>query len=289
MKIIQQTGFSIAALLFFIFPGSAQTSRAVRECAEAVVSKFGPKAAGETIEGVSKKIANAVSKYGDETLPAFKKVGAPAFAAAEEAAETALPKLKLMARRGSDSVSIYSDPKKMSIFIKNGDEAADAMIKHKGIADAVLERWGSAAAKPLNNVSSANARRLAMMTADEDLAKIGRTDEVLSVIGKYGDSAMDFIWRNKGSLVVGATLAAFLANPEPYINGVTQLVEKPLEGTGKVIAEKTNWTMVILFGMSLATLGFGYWSFTRRKHFMNTLVSDSGQHNSGNSNQSQIE
>ncbi len=263
MKPVLAAVLSVLGLLFAVAPATAQVSRAIRECAEAVVTKFGSKAAGESIEGVSKKITMAVTKYGDETLPAFTKVGAPAFAAAEEAAETAAPKLKLMARQGSDALWVTADPKKMAIFIKSGDDAADAMLKHKGIADAVLERWGSAAAKPLNAVSTANAKRLAIMTADDDLAKIGRTDEVLSVIGKYGDSAMNFIWRNKLALLVGANLAAFLANPQPFIDGVTSLAAKPLEGTGRAIAEKTNWTVVLLFAMSLGALGLGYWIWKR--------------------------
>jgi hypothetical protein len=52
-----------------------------------------------------------------------------------------------------------------------------------------------------------------MLMADGELTKVGRAQELLGVVAKYGDPAMDFIWRNKGILAGGATLTAFLANP----------------------------------------------------------------------------
>ena len=42
--------------------------------------------------------------------------------------------------------------------------------------------------------------------AKGELAAIGRTPELLGVIAKYGDPAMDFIWRNKVVLAGGARL-----------------------------------------------------------------------------------
>ena len=35
------------------------------------------------------------------------------------------------------------------------------------------------------------------MLLEEDIAKAGRHAELLEVVGKHGDSAADFIWRNK--------------------------------------------------------------------------------------------
>ena len=49
---------------------------------------------------------------------------------------------------------------------------------------------------------------------------------VMEVVGKYGDKAATYIWQNiRDTLAVSATLAAFLANPEPFINGTKQLDE----------------------------------------------------------------
>ena len=235
-----------------LLPSTVQaqlTSKAVKETAEYVFSRFGSKAAGESVEVVGKKIGAAVTKYGDEILPAFKKVGPPAFKAAEEVAEIAGPKLKLMARNGDDALWVTGDSRRMAIFMKSGDDAADAMLKHKGIAEDLLEKFGTSSAKPLARLGDQGANRLAMLNASGELAKMGRTDEVLGVLGKYGDPAMDFIWRNKGALLTVSVLANFLLNPEPYITGVAHLA-----GTiADPITKNTNWTLVISL---LVTFGF---------------------------------
>jgi hypothetical protein len=111
-----------------------------------------------------------------------------------------------------------------------------------------------------------------MLAENGTLAKMGREVEVLEVIGKYGDRAADFIWRHKGALAVGATLTAFLANPEPFLDGtqvlvgtVAENVVRPIaEVPGKVateVAKGTNWTAVFLTVLVLGTgvLGGWYW------------------------------
>lgn len=92
-----------------------------------------------------------------------------------------------------------------------------------------------------------------MLYDDGTLAKMGRTEELLNVVGQYGDKAMDFIWRHKKSLCVGAVLIAFLNAPEPFIKGlrdITQIGLQPVtegEKTGiKTAASHTNWTLVFL-------------------------------------------
>jgi hypothetical protein len=98
-----------------------------------------------------------------------------------------------------------------------------------------------------------------MMLETGELAVIGRTPEVLGVIGKYGDPAMEFLWRHKGVLGSGAVLAAFIADPEPYLAGVKNITEVVAENTLKPLAEvpatvareaagevarSTNWTLI---------------------------------------------
>ena len=77
----------------------------------------------------------------------------------------------------------------------------------------------------MKDLSGQNARRLVEMLDAGELKQIGRTDQVLGVVGKYGNRGMDFVWRNKGALAVAAGLTAFLANPEPFINGTKDLAQ----------------------------------------------------------------
>jgi len=82
-----------------------------------------------------------------------------------------------------------------------------------------------------------------MVTDDGLLSANARSPELLLVIRKYGDEAMDFIWKNKGSLAVASVLTTFLADPQAYITGAKELIIDPIAST---IAKGTNWTLIIL-------------------------------------------
>jgi hypothetical protein len=80
---------------------------------------------------------------------------------------------------------------------------------------------------------------------------------------------MNFVWDHKGALAVTATLTAFLANLEPFLEGVEKITDtvaqnavRPLaevpatmarEATGEV-ARRTNWTLLGLGIIAAATL-----------------------------------
>jgi hypothetical protein len=85
-----------------------------------------------------------------------------------------------------------------------------------------------------------------MLTSNGELSKLGRTDELLAVVGKYGDNAMNFIWKNKGALLAGTAMAAFLANPEPFIDGSKELAQSAIAPIAKEIGSNTNWTVTII-------------------------------------------
>ncbi|MFO0906869.1 MAG: hypothetical protein U0835_00615 [Isosphaeraceae bacterium] len=104
------------------------------------------------------------------------------------------------------------------------------MMKHPGVAEPVIERLGQPAVRALEAVGPRNARRLGMM-ADE------ASPEMLGVIARYGDPAMEFVWRHKAVLAGGAALAAFLANPEPYIDGTNELAATMADATVRPVAE----------------------------------------------------
>jgi hypothetical protein len=235
----------IAALLFVIVGGQVQagpTGTALRETAEWILRKFGKGTAGETVEQIAKTTAKTVAKHGDEALPLLRKSGHAGFRALEEAGEKAPDIIKLYAKRGDEAIWIISEPKKLAIFIKHGDTAADALIKHPGIADSLIGRYGDDAATALSTISRANAQRLSMLAEDGLLHKTSRSPELLVVVRRYGDAAMDFIWKNKGALAVVAVLSTFLTDPHIYIGGAKELIADPLVAP---IAKGTNWTFII--------------------------------------------
>ena len=235
----------------------------LREAAEAAFAKLGGKTTKYTVDGIKNRLSGMMRRHGDAARIAVKKVGPQAFQLADDAGPHADAVVKLMAKRGDEAVWVVSNKNRLAIFIKHGDEAAEAMIKHQEIIEPLVKNLGSPAARAATKISTRNGRRLAIMHADKSLAKLGRTPELLRVIESYGDSAMAFIWKNKGPLAVASVMAAFLADPETFIAGGNTLVENVAENTiapiadatGTGIANRTNWTLVITtLGVAMLTL-----------------------------------
>ncbi|MCS7269503.1 MAG: hypothetical protein NZ703_00305 [Gemmataceae bacterium] len=258
--------------------GQAQSKTALaRELAEYLLGKYGKKGLQKSLPALTREIEQLATRYGDDAFIALKKVGPQAFELVEQAGSHAPAAIKLMARRGGDAVWIVAKNNRMALFVKYGDDAAESMIKHGEIAEPLLEAFGKSAARALNAVSGQNARRLSMMQQSGELARIGRTSELLEVIGRYGDRAADFIWKHKGSLAVASVLAAFLADPEPFINGVVDISKLAAENVAKPMAEmpkelavaaarSVNWTVVSVVGLILLALLTGWrWSLSHRK------------------------
>ena len=238
-------------------------SQAAKEAAEYVLQRFGRQVVREGTEALARRIEVAAARHGNEVFEAVRKVGPRALPLVEEAGAHSRQAARIMAQHGEHGATwVVARPQAMKLVLQHGEEAAGVLVKHAGgIAEPVVERYGAKAVRALEATAPQSGRRLAMMMADGELAKIGRTQELLEVVGKYGDPAMNFIWRNKGSLAVGTTLAAFLATPDTFLNaaqGMTRTVAenavKPLaevpgavvkEGAGEV-ARHTNWTLVFL-------------------------------------------
>lgn len=228
-------------------PASAQKATAAREVAEYLLAKFGKEVAGESVETLTAKVAQVSARYGDDGAVAIQKVGPRAFQVIAEAGEHSPGVVKLMARHGDEAVWVVSQPKQMAVFIRYGDEAAEAMMKHKGVAAHFIEKTGQSGARALKAVDPANGRRLVNLVDDGVIVPGRESEQLLDVVIRYGDRAAEFIWRNKGGLAVGAGLTALLANPEPFISGAMELPKT----VANEVASRTNWTVVIISAMIL--------------------------------------
>jgi hypothetical protein len=110
-------------------------------------------------------------------------------------------------------------------------------IPRHGARPAGLESGlGPGAGRALQALGPRQARRLRILAADGTLARLGRTDELLAVVARRGDRAMDFVWRHKGALAVSATLAAFLADPGPFLDGSRALAGHAAEAATRPAA-----------------------------------------------------
>lgn len=239
----------------------AQRGAAARELAEYLIKNFADDAAGETVETLTQKVVRISTQYGDEGTTAIRKVGPRAYDVIADAGEHADGVVKLMARHGDDAVWVVSQPKKMAIFVKYGDEGAEAVMKHKGIATPFLEETGESGVKALNAVGASQGRHLVNLVEDGVIVPGQQSAGLLDVVGRYGDEAADFIWRNKGALLVGTTLTAFLTNPEPFIEGAMSLPNTAVEQ----IAPRVDWTLVLIVSLIILVIALGaYLIFTGR-------------------------
>ena len=253
--------FYILPILFVLGASNAaaQKGAAAREVAEFVLKKFGKEAAGESVETMTKKVVQISTRYGDDGVTAIRKVGPRAFDVIADAGEHSVGVVKLMARHGDEAVWVVAKPKGMAIFVKYGDEGAEAVMKHKGIATPLIEQTGESGVKALNAVGPAQGRHLVNLVDDGVIVPGQQSGKLLDVVGRYGDKAADFIWKNKGALVVGAALAAFIDNPEPFIDGAMSLPTAAISD----IAPHVNWTLVFIAIFIVGVIALGvYLLFT---------------------------
>jgi hypothetical protein len=227
---------ALALTLAFAAPAQAGLgSKAAEELAEFLMKKFGKEVASEGAERLAGRLVKAAARHGDDVLVAVRKVGPKAISLADDAGAKAPSVLRLLSHYGDDAARALSRPKGMALVGRYGDDAARALIKHKGIAEPLLDSMGMPAVKAINALGPQAGRRLAMMAGD-DLAAIGRTPELLEVIARHGDRAMDFIWKHKGALAASAALAAFLRDPEPFLNGTADITRAVSESVVKPAA-----------------------------------------------------
>jgi hypothetical protein len=57
---------------------------------------------------------------------------------------------------------------------------------------------------------------MAMLAENGTLARTGRWSELLVVIERHGDRALNFVSRNKGALTVTTVLETFLCDPHAF-------------------------------------------------------------------------
>jgi len=229
------------------------TTTAIREAVEFVTKKFSREAAQEGTEVLAKKLEQAAAKYGDEALDAARKVGPQALKAIDDAGQYGATAARAMARHGDEAVAaVARNPKALETAAKYGDDAVDVMVKHKEIAEGLIRESGESAIKALKNLGDDGAVQLANLAREPATRALAQNSKLLDVVARYGDRAMNFIWRNKGGLAVAAGLAAFLADPEPFIDGTRELAAVVGENVVRPVVDRAaagiDW-MVVAIGV----------------------------------------
>lgn len=235
-----------------------------REIAGELAEQTGRKASREFIETTSVQLEKIASKCGNEALDVIEKNGLAAFRVFQAAGDDAGPYLVNAIRAyGDDAIRIAQTTAGRTVLRSGSETAIRAVARHTDATIPLIRQYGDNCARALTQISPANGRRLIQMV-DEESLKSGDFQSLMGTIEKYGDKAMDFIWRHRKVLTSATLLTAFVNDPEPYLNGIKQLAEvaaSPMKQFFKEAAESINWNLwvgiVILMG--------GLWLFFYRK------------------------
>jgi hypothetical protein len=231
-------------------------SKLVQETAEFLIRRGGREVAGETVETLAKKMTAVAGRHSDDVVAAaFKRVGPRAARIASEAGdESAGTVLRLLSRHGDDAIRVASRPKALKLIAKFGDDVAEPLIRHGEVGERLIEKFGGDGAEALGRLSEQNIRRLAILLQEQG-DKV--TPGLVQLFAKNGhaDTLAEYVWRNKGALFVGGTLAAFIAQPEPFLNVAENITTKTLESTVQPIvteaASQFSWGPMMVIGLLL--------------------------------------
>jgi hypothetical protein len=233
-----------------------------RELAETLVRRTQGTVATAT-ENLVRRAARAAVAQGDEAAALVRGLGPRAVELVEnEAVQHSPEAAQRLARQGATARWIVARQRSLALVREHGDGVAVALAKHRAVGEALIERCGAGAVPVLNRLSPRSGRRLALLAHEGFLARSGRAPEVLQVIRRHGDRAMDFLWRHRFVLGGSAVLAAFLAHPEPYLDGTAHLADSVLgatarpvaEGVGRAAASAVHATALIAGAITIALL-----------------------------------
>ncbi|HMO50087.1 MAG TPA: hypothetical protein PKE26_05140 [Kiritimatiellia bacterium] len=251
-------------------PGSVVTvgGRAVREAVEYSLKRAPSKAMGRLLNESPEAVGKVISRYGDDGIHVVDRFGGPAMKVLlENPDDVGRSAMRMMTKHGDEAVKMAQNPAGLRIMVKESDEMFKAMAKTRHQAYPVLAQHGELGAKALNNLTPARQRELIRLHQERRFSEAD-FDKLLKVVGNYGNKGMDFIWRNKGALVVAGGLTAFVANPEPFIEGIRKLgegfVREFIRTLGEVAGkamDRVNMNVVVgaligLFGLRMAIRGW---------------------------------
>ncbi len=224
------------------------------DIAELLMRKSAAKAAGIS-DDLAERLAPLAASHGNQLNEVTKKIGTGVFSILDDAGEHAPHALRMLSQHGDRAISLASRPEALKLVSRHGDEVAEALIKHPGVAETVIAKLGKSAAEAVQALEPRSARRLALMHSGGDLDRMGQTEAILALIGRGGDRAMNFIWEHKGSLTVATTLTAFLADPEPFIDGSKDITIAALDNSAQAAGEFTQAVLAPVAEATAESLG----------------------------------
>jgi hypothetical protein len=220
-------------------PQSAAARKAAREIAEA----FGR----EALEHAEPRIARLIEAFGDDAVRALRRAGPAAVPLLEKYGAAGV---RVLGKWGDDGLRLLAaeGDEAVEALARYGDGAVEFMVRHPGVGKDLIRHFGADALRAQASTEGV----ILLNRLAEPIRASGRAQELLRVVERFGDRACQFLWRNKGTVFAAALLAAFLADPKPYIEGLKELVVEPASSAAQEAVRRTDWTPVVLAAVILA-------------------------------------
>lgn len=221
------------------------TARAAREMMDAAVQRSSSRAFSRLVRESPDQVLAIARRYGDDGLVAVSRHGRPAMRVLLNSSdEAAAPVLRMIQRHGDDAVRMGQSPQGLRILATENDTMFRVMHQTRGQAYPLLDRYGPRGADVLSRLSASESRQLIQLQRGRHFSD-SQFRQILDVVGEYGDRALRFIWEHKGTLALASVFVAFVADPQPFIDGTKDL-------TGLVMqtaAEQAGETVRSVFAM----------------------------------------
>lgn len=266
------------ASALMVLPGEVTAKRIVWRAGREAAEQIGRRGSTRTLARLAAEspeaVARLTARYGDNGVRVVTQHGRPAMRALLEASDDAGPAvLRMIQRHGDDAVRVAQSPAGRRILATESDTMMRAMVKTRDLSYPVLRQHGTRGARAIDALSPAQSRQLIRLHR-EGRFTASQFDELCSVIARYGDAAMRFIWNHKGALTVSAVLVAFLKDPKPFIGGAQDIAGLATEQAGglaqtglSIFMEQINWNFFV--GVLVVFLGvrqaWRKWREQRRK------------------------
>lgn len=201
------------------------------------VLKSGIKSIGkQTLKSNSTRVARLALKYGDESID-LVRMGGPRLQKVLDNASFKEGKnlLSFFQKTGSSGLRILDDPKLHQLILKHGDDIGQLVARHSGNGVKLVSKHGSSSIKSLNRLNRVQGQRLYIVSKQGKLAQVSKLSSTeqskfWNILSQRGNAVLKWIEHNPKTTLTVATLTAFIAQPDKFLDGVGSILEKIGQG-----------------------------------------------------------
>lgn len=251
----------------------AGTSLVVKELLEYFSNKF----SRELVEqggksGVEKLTREVIERYGDEIVPLLRKSGPRALKMIDAYGDDAV---RMITKYGDDGLTVLRTTGRevVPLVKKYGDETMEVCIKHPELGKELATGFGSKGIQMAKKLTTPGVIKTVRMTSR--IKDSGKAKEIIEIILKYGEKAVNHIDKHKmlyfvaaptGYIITNAGIA-FAEEPGKFLDAGAGGIRLLITGTGSAdeIQSGSNNILVFLFVVTMCLSPIFWWIYLRHK------------------------